>query len=95
MPEAGLPQVHQTVQPPAAGGAHRQPLHTLPRGQGQHAARPHCLPNLHQVQIFQTKTVKILYLFIFLWGKKTIFRNKNPLCLYFDHLDEHNLIYNI
>ena len=48
--EAGLPEVHQTVQLPAAGGANRSSLHTLPRSQGQHAPRPHGLPNLHQVQ---------------------------------------------
>lgn len=49
--EAGLPQVRQAVQLPAAGGADRSALHTLPRGQGQHASRPYSLPNLHQVII--------------------------------------------
>lgn len=49
--EAGLPQIHQTVQLPAAGGANRSSVHSLPRGQGQHASGPHSLPNLHQVQI--------------------------------------------
>lgn len=51
MSEAGLPQIHQTVQLPAAGGANRSSVHSLPRGQGQHASGPHSLPNLHQVQI--------------------------------------------
>lgn len=49
--EAGLPQVRQAVQLPAAGGADRSAFHTIPRGQGQHAPGPDGLPNLHQVII--------------------------------------------
>lgn len=50
--EAGLPQVHQTVQLPAAGGAHRGAVHTLPRGERQHAPGPHGLQDLHQVHMW-------------------------------------------
>lgn len=49
MSEAGLPKVLQAVQLPAASGANRSSLHTLPWCEGQHAPWPHCLSDLHQV----------------------------------------------
>lgn len=68
--EAGLPQVRQAVQLPAAGGADRSTLHTLPRGQGQHAPGSDGLPNIHQViMVFITihfvSAIGILIIFFF------------------------------